>query len=55
MSKSFYRKIGFGLSLQDEVPQDPLAWANSQLDQVPSFTWRGKIFSVNIVKYRIIF
>ncbi len=45
MVKNFYRKVGFGLSLQDEVPQDPLKWAFNQLDQVPLFTWEGTIFS----------
>ena len=45
MLKNFYRKVGFGLSLEDEVPQDPLKWAFNQLDQVPLFTWEGKIFS----------
>jgi len=45
MVKNFYRKVGFGLSLQDEVPQDPLQWAFDQLDQVPLFTWKGNIFS----------
>ena len=45
MTKNFYRKVGFGLSLQDEIPQEPLKWANNQLDQVPLFTWEGTIFS----------
>ena len=45
MVKNFYRKVGFGLSLKDEVPQDPLKWAFNQLDQVPLFTWKGNIFS----------
>ena len=45
MVKNFYRKVGFGLSLKDEVPQDPLKWAFNQLDQVPLFTWGGTIFS----------
>ena len=45
MVKNFYRKVGFGLSLQDEVPQNPLKWALDQLDQVPLFSWEGTIFS----------
>ena len=44
MVKNFYRKVAFGLSLQDEVPQDPLKWAFNQLDQVPLFSWEGTIF-----------
>ena len=39
MSKSFYRKVGFGLSLKDKVPSDPLIWAINQLDRVPSLSW----------------
>ena len=45
MSKSFYRKVGFGLGQEDKVPSDPLKWAHNQLDDVPPFTWGGKIFS----------
>ena len=45
MYKSFYRKVGFGLGLEDKVPSDPLKWAHNQLDKVPLFTWEGKIFS----------
>ena len=45
MSKSFYRKVGFGLGQEDKVPSDPLKWAHNQLDEVPSFTWEGEIFS----------
>ena len=43
MSKSFYRKVGFGLNFQDIVPQEPLKWASIQLDHVPSLTWKGDI------------
>ena len=45
MSKSFYRKVGFGLGLEDKVPSDPLKWAHNQLDEIPSFIWEGAIFS----------
>ena len=45
MYKSFYRKVGFGLGLEDKVPSDPLQWAHNQLDKVPPFVWGGKIFS----------
>ena len=35
MSKSFYRKVGFGLGQEDKVQSDPLKWAYDQLDEVP--------------------
>ena len=34
MSKGFYRKIAFGLGLNENPPSDPLGWALSQLDSV---------------------
>ena len=43
MSKSFYRKVGFGLGQEDKVQSDPLKWAYVQLDEVPPFTWGGAI------------
>ena len=45
MHESFYRKVGFGLGLEDKVPSDPLKWAHNQLDEVSPLTWEGKIFS----------
>ena len=43
MTLSFFRKVGFGLGQQDEVPGDPLHWAQSQLNVVPAFIWKGHI------------
>ena len=43
MTLSFFRKVGFGLGEQDEVPEDPLNWAQSQLNVVPAFIWKGHI------------
>ena len=43
MTLSFFRKVGFGLGQQDEVPGDPLNWAQSQLNVVPAFIWKGHI------------
>ena len=43
MTLSFFRKVGFGLGQQDEVPKDPLNWAQSQLNVVPAFIWKGHI------------
>ena len=43
MTLSFFRKVGFGLGQQDEVPGDALNWAQSQLNVVPAFMWKGHI------------
>ena len=46
MSKSFYRKVGFGLSLSDEVPHRPLDWAVKQVKRIPGHAWRGSLPSI---------
>lgn len=33
-NKSFFRKVGFGLGVNDEIPNDPLQWAMQQFDYV---------------------
>ena len=43
MTLSFFRKVGFGLGQQDEVPGDPLNWAQSQLNVVPEFIWKDNL------------
>ena len=43
MSLNFYRRVAFGLSPQDERPQEPLSWALNQLKSVPDFLWKGSI------------
>ena len=43
MTFSFFRKVGFGLGQQDEVPGDSLNWAQSQLNIVPALIWKGHI------------
>ncbi len=43
MLRSFYRKIGFGIGLDEEIPSDPLKWAQAQLEDVSPFTWKGDI------------
>ncbi len=43
--KNFYRKVAFGLGPDEKLPSDPLEWANNQLNNVPEFSWKGKILS----------
>ena len=43
MSKSFYRKVGFGLGKNDEVPADPFNCATNQLNEIPNLLWSGWI------------
>ena len=44
-NKNFFRKVGFGIGPKQEVPQNPLSWAKSQLDTVPALSWKGKIYT----------
>ena len=41
--KNFFRKVAFGINPKEEVPSDPLNWALNQVDNVPEFSWKGKI------------
>ena len=51
MYNSFYRKVAFGLSADENIPSDPLEWAQSQFTTVPKFSWKGKA----ITSFRILF
>ena len=43
MYNSFYRKVGFGIGINDKVPADPLKWATDQLDEIPKLLWTGLV------------
>ena len=43
--KSFFRKVSFGLGPAEEIPSDPLKWAQNQLDEIPKLYWKGKIYT----------
>ena len=44
--KNFFRKVAFGLGPDEQIPSDPLNWAQSQItDQIPEFAFKGKIYS----------
>ena len=43
MYNSFYRKVGFGIGINDKIPADPLEWATDQLDEIPELLWTGWI------------
>ena len=43
MYNSFYRKVGFGIGINDKVPINPLKWATDQLDEIPELLWTGWI------------
>jgi len=41
--KNFFRKVAFGIGLNEKIPSDPLNWATSQItDKIPEFSWKGK-------------
>ena len=43
--KNFFRKVAYGIEFNEEVPSDPLNWALNQVDEIPDFSWKGKIYS----------
>ena len=43
MYNSFYRKVGFGIGINDKIPTDPLKWATDQLYEIPELLWTGWI------------
>jgi uncharacterized protein (DUF1800 family) len=43
----FYRKVGFGLGPDEEIPDDRLSWAAEQLLEIPPLIWPGKIRTVD--------
>ncbi len=43
----FYRKVGFGLGPEEEIPNDRLSWAAEQVSGVPPLIWPGKIRTVD--------
>lgn len=43
MKRNFFRKMGFGLGPDDTVPEDPVAWADAQVETVPPLVWEGDI------------
>ncbi len=45
MKKNFFRKVGFGISPDQIVPEDPVSWAQNQVDKVPPLIWDNKIRS----------
>ena len=40
--KNFFRKVAFGLKPEEQIPSDPLAWAQKQVDTIPELNWKGK-------------
>ena len=40
--KNFFRKVAFGLKPEQEIPSDPLTWAQKQVETIPEFNWKGK-------------
>ena len=40
--KNFFRKVAFGLKHNEQIPSDPLTWAQKQVDTIPELNWKGK-------------
>ena len=47
MKKNFFRKVGFGIGPDEQVPDDPVSWAQNQVDKVPPLLWDKPIRSGN--------
>jgi len=43
MTRNFFRRVGFGLRPEQDVPSDALEWAKSQVNKVPEYQWTGHI------------
>ena len=43
MKKNFFRKVGFGIGPREKVPNNPLSWAQKQVDKVPPLVWNKPI------------
>ena len=43
--KNFFRKVAYGIGPNEDIPSDPLNWALNQVDEIPDFSWKGKIYS----------
>ena len=43
IKKNYFRKVAFGIGSDQSVPSDPLAWAKTQVQEVPSLAWDGPL------------
>jgi len=43
MKLDFFRKIGFGLAPDEEIPSDTIAWVERQVEKPAKLTWPGQI------------
>ena len=43
MSKSFFRKVAYGLNIDTETPSSPLDWAISQIQNIAPIVWDSEI------------
>lgn len=43
MNRDYFRKVAFGIGMEESIPSDPLVWAQNQFDTVPNFVWEKKL------------
>ena len=56
MKLDFYRKIGYGLGEGDDIPTDPIKWAEKQVEKPAPLTWPGLIPSAKeLLDHRAVF
>ena len=46
MNKSFYRKVAFGLGVEEKIPDNPVDWAIEQIETLPELNWKGPIYTL---------
>ena len=39
MKKNFFRKVAFGIGPDEEIPDNPVSWAQNQVDEIPPLIW----------------
>ena len=45
MKKNFFRKVAFGIGPDEIVPDNPVSWAQNQVNKVPALIWDASIRS----------
>lgn len=43
VKKRYFRKVAFGIGPHQQLPDDPVIWAQSQLDDIPPLSWQGDV------------
>lgn len=39
IKKNFFRKVGFGIGPNENIPEDPIIWSQKQVNAAPPIIW----------------